>query len=190
MSARRALEAMREIRPPTSQQNTTACFEAAGTAALVRRAFPNQRKDMNEPGFCEGDVCGRAGCKGIIETHPTENCSCHISPPCSACTAPRNYCPDCDWEEADDQVFNDHSVSVDKKTGVYTSWVPRPLDQTKIDWHSKPHSNSSMIKEGVYTKSGDDAADLEAVRKAVDGTFGGRFEQFGSGRFKFIAYTD
>jgi len=25
------------------------------------------------------------------------------------------------------------------------------------------------------------------VRKVVDGTFGGRFEQFGGGKFKFIA---
>jgi hypothetical protein len=31
---------------------------------------------------------------------------------------------------------------------------------------------------------------MEDVRKEVDGTFGGRFEYFEDGKFKFIAYTD
>lgn len=47
-----------------------------------------------------------------------------------------------------------------------------------------------MIKEGVYPESGDRAADMARVRKEVDGTFGGRFDYFGHGKFKFIAYTD
>lgn len=55
-----------------------------------------------ELGYCEGDVCHRNGCTGIIEVYPPENCSCHISPPCGSCTAPRAYCPKCDWQEKDD----------------------------------------------------------------------------------------
>jgi hypothetical protein len=56
-----------------------------------------------EPGWCEGDTCNRDGCDGVIETHPPDNCSCHMGmPPCSACTDPRFYCPKCDWEEADE----------------------------------------------------------------------------------------
>lgn len=147
----------------------------------------------SEPGWAEGDVCGRAGCAGIIETHPAENCSCHISPPCFACTAPRNFCPECGWEEADEPreyILNDYVVKEDQKTGVFLDWKPRPLDPTRIDYRSLPHSSCSMIKEGVYPPSGDDAADRERVRQEVDGTFGGRFEYFGGGKFKFIAYTD
>jgi len=51
-----------------------------------------------EFGLYEGDVCNRNSCKGVIEEHPVENCSCHINPPCSACTEPREYCPECGWE--------------------------------------------------------------------------------------------
>jgi len=65
-----------------------------------------------------------------------------------------------------------------------------PLDNTKVSWRDRPHTNFSMIKEGVYPQSGDAVADRAMVRKEVDGTFGGRFEYFGDGKFKFIAYTD
>lgn len=65
-----------------------------------------------------------------------------------------------------------------------------PLDDTKVSWRNRSHSSCSMIKEGVYPQSGDPAADRAMVRKEVDGTFGGRFEHFGNGKFKFIAYTD
>ncbi len=62
----------------------------------------------------------------------------------------------------------------------------RPLDNTKIDYRSKGHSSCSMIKEGVYPEG----TTQEEVRNVVNGTFGGRFISFGSGRFLFIAYTD
>jgi len=48
-------------------------------------------------GCIEGEVCNRNGCKGIIQEHPPENCSCHIAPPCGACVKDRHYCPVCDW---------------------------------------------------------------------------------------------
>lgn len=70
--------------------------------------------------------------------------------------------------------------------GATEAWEPRPLDPTKIDWYSKSHTNSSMIKEGVYPEG----VTQQQVREAVSGTFGGRFEHFGNGRFKYIAYTD
>jgi len=54
-------------------------------------------------GYEEGDVCGRDGCEGVIEIHPVENCSCHINPPCSQCTAPREFCPVCDWEASEEE---------------------------------------------------------------------------------------
>ncbi|MGF6633565.1 hypothetical protein OKW30_001385 [Paraburkholderia sp. Clong3] len=69
---------------------------------------------------------------------------------------------------------------------IHVMHDPRELDTTKIDWHSKGHSSATMIKEGVYPPS----ATREDVENAVRGTFGGRFEHFGGGRFKYIAYTD
>lgn len=70
-------------------------------------------------GYTEGDVCGRDGCCGVIAIRPSENCSCHISPPCSSCTAAREYCPECGHvvEEGEDDVMNDFVV-----------------DLTEIDW--------------------------------------------------------
>lgn len=43
-----------------------------------------------------------------------------------------------------------------------------------------------MRKTGVYP-AGTTQAEVEAV---VAGTFGGRFESFGDGKFDYIAYTD
>lgn len=61
-----------------------------------------------------------------------------------------------------------------------------PLDNTKIDYRITPHTSSSQLCEGVYPEG----TTQDQVRAEVKGTFGGRFEQFGGGRFKFIAYTD
>ena len=145
-----------------------------------------QQEVNGEVGFVVGDTCNRRGCKGIIAEHPVENCSCHISPPCGQCTAPRAYCEKCGWEEADDVIVNDFVCNVDRKTGTYRMWTPRPLDATKIDWRSRSHTHFSMIKEGVYPEG----TTKEEVLSEVRGTFGGRFVSFGNGKFKYIAYTD
>jgi hypothetical protein len=63
---------------------------------------------------------------------------------------------------------------------------PRPLDPTKIDYRIHMHTNSSQRVEGVYPEG----TTPDQVRALVDGTFGGRFNRFGDGRFEFIAYTD
>lgn len=141
---------------------------------------------MSDFGYLEGEVCGRKMCSGIVKEHSVDNCSCHICPPCGACTSPRGYCETCGWKESEDQIINDYVVSVDKSTGVFRSWEPRPLDPSKLDWRSHPHTNSTMIKEGVYPPQMT-AADVE---KEVRGTFGGRFQSFKDGHFKYIAYTD
>lgn len=142
-------------------------------------------KTAQEFGITEGDICHRRGCLGVIETHPPVNCSCHINPPCGPCTSPRNFCPKCGWEEKDDRIVNDFVVNVDPE-GNYRTWTPRPLDPTKIDWRSNTHTHFSMIKEGVYPEG----TTMDDVAKEVRGTFGGKFEYFGNGRFKYIAYTD
>lgn len=140
-------------------------------------------------GYTDGDVCGRGfpTCKGVIEPAPTtRDCSCHVSPPCSACTDREFYCPVCGYESANDHVFNDYVTNVDPKSGVYKCWELRPLDRTKLDWHSHEHTNSSMIKRGVYPPG----MTAEQVRTQIDGTFGGRFTRFENGEFEFVAYTD
>lgn len=58
------------------------------------------------------------------------------------------------------------------------------LDQVTLK--KLPHSNSSMLCTGTYPE-GLDKQDLIPL---VEGTFGGRFEHFGNGTFRYIAYTD
>lgn len=60
---------------------------------------------MSEFGTLKGDVCGRSGCIGVIDEHPKEgSCTCHLNPPCSYCTTPNQYCPECGWEAEDDMI--------------------------------------------------------------------------------------
>lgn len=59
--------------------------------------------DKHQVGYEEGNVCGRDGCDGTITDAPVENCSCHISAPCSQCVENRFYCSKCDWRAKDDE---------------------------------------------------------------------------------------
>lgn len=145
----------------------------------------------DEPGQLEGERCNRMKCEGIIAEAQVEGCTCFRHPPCSACMTPREHCPKCDWRAVDDEVpFNGFLVRPANPSGAWASYRPRPLDPTKIDYRSSGHTHFSMVKEGVYPQSGDPEADRSAVLEAVKGTFGGRFEYFGNGRFKYVAYTD
>ena len=129
----------------------------------------------------KGDVCPECR-KGIIDWPPVENCSCHINPPCSACTDRLLACPECGWEDE----RPDYKYVVITPGLSMREDAPRPLDNSKIDYRAKMHTHFSMIKEGVYPKG----ASREEVEAVVRGTFGGRFELFGNGKFKYIAYTD
>ena len=129
----------------------------------------------------EGDECPECE-EGKLIWPVVENCSCHINPPCSSCTDSKLTCEGCGWEYAPPE-YKDVAVAPGLKMREY---APRKLDNTKIDWRNKMHTHFSMIKEGVYP----DGIGIEKVRKEVNGSFGGRFTQFGSGTFKFIAYTD
>ena len=46
----------------------------------------------------EGDTCPECE-KGKLEYPPTENCSCHINPPCDACVSIELTCNNCGWED-------------------------------------------------------------------------------------------
>ncbi len=134
----------------------------------------------------EGDKCTECG-KGRFEYVKDGVCYCHISPPCSACTNSFLQCTECGFEP-DEPDYADVPI-VPNYLGVGISsreYKPKPLDNTKIDYRTTTHTASTMIKEGVYPKG----TTREAVEKVVKGSFGGRFEYFAEGMFKYIAYTD
>lgn len=137
-------------------------------------------------GYEEGVPCNRNGCKGLIDIHPSDNCSCHINPPCSSCTSPRGFCPVCGWEEAGEERLNGFVGRVDAVTQIWKTCQPRQLDSTKIDYHVIPHTHFSQICEGVFPEG----TTRDDVLARVKGTFGGRFDHFGNGKFKYVAYTD
>lgn len=140
-----------------------------------------------EIGTCDGQRCNRNGCEGVIIIHREEGCSCHINPPCSACTNSVFACPACGWEdEGAHPVLLGEGTTYLTNFGIWKEPVVRHIDPSKIDYIAKSHTGSSMIKEGVYP----DWATREQVEEKVKGTFGGRFERFGGGKFKYIAYTD
>ena len=144
---------------------------------------------MSKLGYCEGETCARDGCEGFIKIEPVKDCSCHLAAPCWHHENQDMHCPDCGWRAADDPLCVREIESISLGAPLpYIQTKPRVLDPTKIDWVAKPHSSSSMIKEGVFP-IGTTSKDVE---EKVRGTFGGRFERFDakSGHFKYIAYTD
>lgn len=136
-------------------------------------------------GFQEGERCGRDGCAGVLELKPTDGgCYCHINPPCGHCTTPREICPVCGWDA--EEETNKQDVWVPVGPSIWSLESRRPLDPSKFEFRIRPHSNASQRVEGVYPE-GMTSAEVEA---RVRGTFGGRFEHFGGGTFRYIAYTD
>lgn len=74
-----------------------------------------QQYDHHDPsliaGHEEGETCNRNGCTGTIKLPRPENCSCHIAPPCAACTEQQPECDKCGWTQEDDEADNDIGVS-------------------------------------------------------------------------------
>lgn len=82
--------------------------------------------------------------------------------------------------------MNEYSIQTKPGQGAWVRWERRPLDPTKIDYHIESHTNSSQKCVGVYPEG----TPTEAILERVRGTFGGRFDQLGGGKFVYIAYTD
>lgn len=158
---------------------------------------------MDNLGQSKGEICNRDGCDGIINERGKEGgCSCHTSQPCDYCTENDSYCPKCEWDGREEQIeyeeaqrkasegaYDFHKSMMDKRNEWKKELQAKmrgelPVD--KIEYDILSHTHFSQICEGVYPKETTMGQVLEKVR----GTFGGRFEKFGNGVFKYIAYTD
>lgn len=164
--------------------------------------LPVEGKKRIEEGYCKGDTCNRDGCKGIIEEHDIDGCcSCHSNPPCSYCTTPKEYCPECDWdaeEEAreyynanmptpeQEKQWEEERRKRDESDKIWQQKMSRKIPFDKFECRSKSHTHFSMEVEGGYP-AGMTRGD---VYDKLKGTFGGRFTYFHEGIFRFIAYTD
>jgi hypothetical protein len=67
-----------------------------------------------ERGAEEGDMCHVMGCTGHYEWKPQRPCSCHINPPCGACTDAPLVCPECGDGELADDAYEEHCEDLAK----------------------------------------------------------------------------
>lgn len=158
---------------------------------------------MSDLGCEAGEVCGRDGCEGVIEEHDSDTgCSCHISPPCSHCATPREFCPEREWDALEEMEAEEHArwqaemaKTPEQKAAERRYWelvrikqMVKIFDPKKINSRIIPHTHFTQIVEGWFPSH----MSREDVRKHANGTFGGRFESFSeeSQTFRFIAYTD
>lgn len=156
-----------------------------------------------EKGEVKGEVCNRDGCQGIIDEHEKEgSCSCHIHPPCGYCTTDSSYCPECNWEPADDIKKIDPEIERQQIESYHREnerWrAARDLFYnkfngnepiTELEMRTESHTHFSQKVIGVFPPGTETSATL---LPKITGTFGGRWERFDEkhGKFSFIAYTD
>lgn len=59
----------------------------------------NGKIENSKFGTEEGEACNRSGCVGVIKLSESEDCSCHINPPCKSCLSIYFYCQECGWRD-------------------------------------------------------------------------------------------
>lgn len=89
--------------PKEDQQSVEASIYDEVLKGLSRLQDKKEAEKEEVLGYCEGDVCGRGGCTGIIKESEVENCNCMVAPPCSACVRNRGYCEKCGWDAEDEE---------------------------------------------------------------------------------------
>lgn len=164
----------------------------------------------NEEGYSLGDKCNRNGCEGIIMEHDLEGgCSCHINPPCSYCETPKEFCPTCNWDAAEEKREEDNKYFSNNYKGFgnkqmhdfyyeqqakqqefdknFTLMYKGEVEADKLIITQKSHTHFSMIKRGVFPKN---SYTREQLLNEIRGTFGGRFISLTDYSFEYIAYTD
>lgn len=126
-------------------------------------------------------------CGGHLHYPKVEDCSCHISPPCAACTDVCLTCGFCGWREPLVPVRA-------SETAVSTPWWDRPKPSHDLgngkrifDYGYDSRSGSTMVYRGRY-EGEVTAADIIAL--LGDGTFGHRGPALSNGHFAYTKITD
>lgn len=76
-----------EWQGPLDNPTGTRCTRCGATNSQVVQ--PREGND-------EGDPCGVDACTGTLQFELPEDCTCHISPPCSACVDSPLRCTTCE----------------------------------------------------------------------------------------------
>jgi hypothetical protein len=159
--------------------------------------------DKNDDyGVCEGDVCKRNGCKGIIvrqdDIDGYSSCSCHIVAPCSHCTDLDLYCTECDWQLRNEDDGRLRFPAPPNKPTVTPASDPYPRynkdGNQDIRWKMIENGYAYEIIEGIYPA---ESIGVDKILKEIYKFYGGSAEYFGgkfitieNGKFKYKMYTD
>lgn len=140
---------------------------------------------MNEDIY-DGSACP-SGCGSKLTLPPTENCSCHTSPPCSACVDKLLICPECGWEEGP------QGVTVPASSAP-SAWAYKKPDhdlgggKRVYDYDYDSSSGSTMRYTGKYQGP---VTKEDIIALLGSGTFGHRGPMlYENGTFTYTKITD
>lgn len=108
-------------------------------------------------GYEELEDCNREDCTGVIALLDIDGCcSCHSNPPCSYCTTPREYCPECAWNLQDEmnEVINPSFMEL----------YPKPTEERIPSYMYTPRDTKYK---------GEDLTPIWGVNKYFDEVFDG-----------------
>lgn len=132
----------------------------------------------------EGGNCPSCA-KGSMQ-YMSENCSCHISPPCGSCVDAPLECDSC-GEAVEKQTPAAEPCKADYLWKPQP-FQPRPCGKGMITGYTYDGSSgSTMVFTGTYAGEVTHADLLEFFGS---GTFGHRFGNCSNGRFTFTKITD
>ena len=135
----------------------------------------------------EGSKCLEDGCDGAMEYPPVENCSCHINPPCGACTGQRLTCTDCGAQE---ERYDPPAVVYEAPLAPimrYKQETDLGDGKRLFDCRYDGSSGSTMVWTGRYEGN---VTSADIMKAFGDGTFGHRGPSIYGGHFKYTLITD
>lgn len=89
---------MGKIKELFQLEQEAAITESREQVRIMEMEAEWEESQNQQAGELIGEVCGRKGCQGILQSGTEDtSCSCHISPPCGHCCTVS--CTQCDFIE-------------------------------------------------------------------------------------------
>ncbi len=164
--------------------------ESMPTNTMESGSNPDTSVKMKGKKMEENDNCP-AGCGGVMKFH-IENCSCHISAPCSACVYAPLVCNKCgeEYEEECEPV-----KAIPTTNNLW--WIQKPrteeerfadIPDNSFGYWKEPNKGWGMAVFGKYPEG---MTANEIIQKCGVCEYGlPRFKYFKDGRFKFTYNYD
>lgn len=136
----------------------------------------------------EGSECPNCH-EGKMEFPPVHGCSCHIAPPCSACTDRHLTCAVCGFEHIPPQP---EMLFIPVTEGLFASFVRNAVadlgnGKRLFNYGYDSRSGSTMVWTGQCTP---EVTGKDIINHFGDGTFGHRGPVISNGRFTYTQITD